>query len=155
MNKKIFSRLALVLFVLMVLIASISAYAATNTVPRTYLMERSYPLSISDLAPAECDGIRHLLEDIIVCSGGFCSSNGNRNELILGTSGMDFINGGNGDDCIVGGGGFDILEGGRGNDVLVGGPDNDILNGNGGKKHTDTCVDDPFSTLYFDCEVIP
>lgn len=155
MNKKRMFLVTIILLFTVILFSISTALSAGNFVPVTYLSEQTYPISASDIAPAECDSIRYLLEDIIVCSGGFCISNGNGNELILGTSGMDLINGGGGDDCILGGGGMDFLDGENGNDVLVGGPDPDILIGNGKKKDTDICVDDPDTTIFFDCEVIP
>jgi Ca2+-binding RTX toxin-like protein len=133
----------------------VTALTAANFVPVTHMVDQNTLITISELAPPECDSIRYVLEDIVDCSGsvGICSSNGNRNELILGTSGNDIIDGGNGDDCIVGGGGNDQLYGDNGNDVLIGGPGNDILDGGKRNKDTDICIDSPGST-FIECEIV-
>ncbi|MFC1537140.1 calcium-binding protein, partial [Pseudomonadota bacterium] len=52
-----------------------------------------------------------------------------RNDLILGEGGIDFLNGGLGNDALFGGDGFDRLDGGEGNDTLVGGTGNDTIDG--------------------------
>jgi len=54
MNKKNLTRLALALFISLILITAISAYAAANAVPKTYLMDKSSPIAASELAPAAC-----------------------------------------------------------------------------------------------------
>ena len=141
-------KFALILLGILILMSMATALAATNFVPVTHMVDQNTLITISELAPPECDSIRYALEDILECEGGNCSSNGNTNELILGTLGNDIIDGGNGDDCIVGGGGDDQLYGGNGNDVLVGGPGSDYLSGDGRNKDTDKCIDDPSTTTY-------
>jgi Ca2+-binding RTX toxin-like protein len=127
MSKKNFSRLALILFVLLVFITAISAYASTNIVPRTYLMDQSSPIAASELAPAECGSIRSALTTVVQCTGGNC--NGTQgNDLILGSPNADNIKGKNGDDCILGGDGDDdTISGDNGNDVCIGGAGNDVF----------------------------
>ena len=144
------------ILLILVFVSLTTALAANNIVPITYLADQARAVTLSELIPPECNSLRYVLEDIVECNGGNCSSNGNRNELILGTSGIDIIDGGNGDDCIVGGGGDDQLYGNNGNDVLVGGPGNDFLYGEGRYKDIDSCIDDP-ATTYFDpsCENTP
>ena len=132
----------------LIMISLTTVFAAANIIPLTHLTDQTRVIIFSELVPPECDRIRYALQDIVQCSGGNCSSNGNRNELILGTPGNDTIYGGNGDDCIVGGGGDDRLYGENGNDVLVGGPGNDFLSGDGRNKDTDRCIDNPSTTVF-------
>ena len=154
MNKKRFGLFTIIIFLTLILISVITVLAAANVVPETRLMDQSTPLPASVIAPPECDSIRYNLTAIVVCAGGYCTGS-NANDLILGTTGDDFIDGKNGDDCIVGGNGNDQLYGDNDNDVLVGGPGIDTLDGGKRKKDTDICVDDPGSTTFIDCEVIP
>ena len=127
MNRRNTIRLTLFLFVGLTLITAISAYAATNTVPVTYLMDRSSPVLVSELAPAACGSIRNSLTTVIECTGGNC--NGTQgNDLILGSPYADNIKGKNGDDCILGGDGDDdTISGDNGEDVCIGGAGNDTF----------------------------
>jgi Ca2+-binding RTX toxin-like protein len=127
MNRRNIIRLALFLFVILTLITAISAYAATNTVPMTRLMDRSSPILASDLAPAACGDIRGTLTTVIECTGGNC--NGTQgNDLILGSPYADNIKGKNGNDCILGGDGDDdTISGDNGTDVCIGGGGNDAF----------------------------
>lgn len=144
----------LVIFLsLAVLFSTFIVLTATNDVPPSGLSDTLIQVPASELAPPECDSIRSTLQTVLVCTGGYCTGS-NANELILGTTGNDTINGKNGDDCIVGGDGNDTLYGDNGDDVLVGGPGTDTLDGGSRKKDIDTCVDDPGSTTFVDCEVI-
>lgn len=136
------------ILLILIMISLATAVAAANIVPMTHMTDQTRAITLSELAPPECGSIRYTLEDIVECGGGNCSSNGNKNELILGTSGIDIIDGGNGDDCIVGGGGDDQLYGNNGNDVLVGGPGSDYLSGDGRNKDTDKCIDNPATTVF-------
>jgi Ca2+-binding RTX toxin-like protein len=144
----------LAFLLVLIIVSAATALAGTNILPVTHLSDQSSLIMLNELVPPECASIRYRLEDIVDCRtrGNPCISNGNKNELILGTAGNDFIDGGNGDDCIVGGGGDDILRGGNGNDVLVGGPGSDSLYGEGRNKDIDKCIDD--ATTFFDlsCE---
>jgi Ca2+-binding RTX toxin-like protein len=124
MNRRNITRLALFLFVVLTLITAISAYAATNTVPTTHLMDQSSPILVSELAPAACGNIRNSLTTVVQCTGGNC--NGTQgNDLILGSPYADNIKGKNGDDCILGGDGDDSISGDNGTDVCIGGNGND------------------------------
>ncbi|MEH2326155.1 MAG: calcium-binding protein [Nostoc sp.] len=60
------------------------------------------------------------------------SKNGNKGQVLNGTSGSDSLVGSNGNDKIDGKGGNDLLRGGTGNDTLIGGAGNDILVGGAG-----------------------
>ena len=75
-----------------------------------------------DFKPSECAGIT--LTHIQTGSGVIIGI-GNRNELILGSAGVDDIRGMLGADCILGGGGDDEIDGGKGpgTDICIGGGD--------------------------------
>lgn len=154
-NGKLYRIVFIVLATVILFTGVLTVLAATNIVPVTHLSDQTRAITLSELVPPECDSLRYSLEDIIECSGGYCSSNGNSNELILGTSGADIIDGGNGDDCIVGGGGDDELYGNHGNDVLVGGPESDYLSGGDRNKDTDICIDELGSNTFIDCANYP
>jgi Ca2+-binding RTX toxin-like protein len=143
-----------VFILLIVFLSAFIALAAANTVPTSGLSDTLEQVPVSELAPPECDSIRNGLQTLLVCTGGYCTGS-NANELILGTTGDDFIDGKNGDDCIVGGDGDDTLSGDNGNDVLVGGLGTDTLDGGKRPKDTDVCRDDPGSTNFIDCEDYP
>ena len=127
MSKKNFTRLALILFVVLAFVTAFSAYAATNIVPRTYLMDQSSSIAASELAPPECGSIRSTLTTVVQCTGGNC--NGTQgNDLILGSPNADNIKGKNGNDCILGGDGDDdTISGDNGDDVCIGGAGNDTF----------------------------
>ena len=146
--------LLVVLLLLVVLFSTFVALTAANTIPTSGLSDTFEQVPVSELAPPECDSIRNGLQTLLVCTGGYCTGS-NANELILGTTGDDFINGKNGDDCIVGGDGDDTLSGDNGNDVLVGGLGTDTLDGGKRPKDTDVCRDDLGSTTFIDCEDYP
>ena len=133
-------RLVLVGTVALILLSTISALAATNTVEESGLSNSTHQATAEELKPPACNGIT--LNNIVVGSGTFADSSGN-SSLILGSPGNDRISGNDGNDCILGGGGnesvfifFPCIDGGSGNDVLLGGPGFDVLNGGAG---TDTC----------------
>ena len=140
-------------FLLAVLFSGIIALSAANTVPPSGLSDTSIQVPASELAPPECDSIRNTLENVVICSGGYCTGS-NVNDLILGTPGDDIIDGKNGDDCIVGGDGNDAISGENGDDVLIGGPGSDTLDGGKRPKDTDICIDDSASSTFIDCEII-
>lgn len=140
-------RLALFL-VIIAGFASLFAATAANIVPTTGLSDQTSAVGLNDLKPPECDLI--LIESLVTGSGTFDGSNGDVNDLTLGSSSNDEIDGKNGDDCIVGGSGDDILDGGPGDDVLIGGSENNTLNGLAGN---DTCYGNPTDT-FINCETI-
>lgn len=143
------------LIALVVLILSSVAFASAGSiaVPASRLDQQLFTITVSDLAPAECDSISTALTAIIVCSAGNCDGS-NANELILGTSGDDIIDGKNGLDCIVGGAGNDKMNGGNDDDVLVGGNGNDDLDG-GPKKDNDICYGGSGTNLFNECDLTP
>lgn len=112
-----FGMIALILF------SSVTAIAATNTVPDTRISLDTLPLNLNDLKPSSCAGL--FVTNLITGSGTLTGTTGN--DLILGSSSIDTIDGLGGDDCIVGGGGDDLLTGGDGNDICLGGPDADTF----------------------------
>lgn len=155
MHKK-FLVILFTFFSVVLLFSALFALSAANVVPASGLSDTLQAVPISELAPPECASISNSLEILIDCrdqTPGSCSGSGNRNELILGTTGAETISGANGDDCIVGGGGDDYLDGENGNDVLIGGSGTDTLNGNGRPKDNDICVDYSGLTTFIDCEI--
>jgi len=136
-------RLALAFALVMGAVAiSTTAFTATNTVPKTFMMNkqiRNYsgndPLKAQDFAPPECNSIRASLQRIVYI-GGTPGSPSNQSELILGTAVNNTINALGGADCVLGGAGNDTLGGAAGNDVLIGGPGTDSVAGGTG---TDVC----------------
>lgn len=111
----------LAMLLLIVLLSVVGAFAASNTVPLTYLDDDSSPITANDLAPSECSGIN--LANVVIITGNGNGTSGN--DLILGSAGDDSIRGLGGDDCIVSGGGDDWIHGGTGSDVCNGGTGND------------------------------
>jgi Ca2+-binding RTX toxin-like protein len=106
-----------------IIITTLTAVAATNTVPSTRIDNQMISYQINHLRPSACAGLT--LTTLVTGSGVFSGTEGN--DLILGSSGADTIYGLGGNDCIVGGGGDDTIDGGDGNDVCLGGPGNDIF----------------------------
>jgi len=146
-------RLVLAVFVVLIIVSAASAFAAgISNIPIIRLFKTSRAITVSDLAPAECDSIRHLLTDYRACTGGNCDGT-TANELILGTAGRDLIDGKNGADCIVGGDGNDKLNGGNDDDVLIGGDGDDELDG-GQKNDVDACYGGSGSNTFGECDTI-
>jgi Ca2+-binding RTX toxin-like protein len=151
----------------LILLGIVSAFAAANTVPRSYLTDQVFAVTPNDLKPPEC---AHINVTHIVDIGAGQSPQGNRNELILGTPGNDILDlqekyvldGRGGNDCILGGAGDDVLIGGRGSDVLLGGPGDDRLVGKGdgdgpppGNSQagdTDICYDGGGNNIFEYCD---
>ncbi len=101
------------------LLASADANATPGSSAGTY----NQLITADDLKPPECAGIT--LTNVLAGSGVIIGI-GNRNELIVGSAGVDDIRGMLGDDCLLGGAGDDSLDGGGrppGNDVCIGGGD--------------------------------
>lgn len=113
----IFGLIALIIF------SSVTAIAATNTVPATRATDQTLPVGINDLKPSACTG--WFLTNLVTGSGTFTGTEGN--DLILGSSSADTIDGLGGDDCILGGDGDDLITGGNGTDVCIGGPGTDTF----------------------------
>lgn len=146
-------RLVLAALLVLIILSGALAFAAGITnMPATHLLQATQIITVSDLAPAECDSISHLLTAYLVCDGGNCDGTP-ANELILGTSGVDVIDGKNGVDCIVGGDDNDRLNGGNDDDILIGGNGNDELDG-GQKKDLDVCHGGAGSNTFNECDSI-
>jgi hypothetical protein len=109
--------------VALIVITSMTAVAATNTVPATRVDSQSLSYNINHLKPSACAGIT--VTTLITGSGTITGTEGN--DLIFGSPGADDINGLGGNDCILGGGGDDIIDGGDGNDVCIGGSGTDTF----------------------------
>lgn len=107
----------------LILITTLTAVAATNTIPPTRADTEMISFQINHLRPSACAGLS--LTTLITGSGTLTGTAGN--DLILASSGIDTIDGLGGDDCIVGGGGDDNITGGDGSDICVGGAGNDIF----------------------------
>ncbi|TFH34426.1 MAG: hypothetical protein E4G99_09525 [Anaerolineales bacterium] len=117
----------------LIILGVINAFAATNTVPSTYLDQDTISITANDLKPSECNSLN--LTNIDVSGSGSAG-----NDLILGTAGDDTLRGSDGDDCLVGGGGDDSLDGQKGNDILLGQDGNDSLRGS---QEIDICDGGP------------
>lgn len=107
----------------LIIITSMTAVAATNTIPSTRIDTQAISFNINHLKPSACAGMS--LTSLIIASGTSAGTEGN--DLILGGPGADTIDGLGGYDCILGGGGDDIITGGDGTDVCLGGPGNDTF----------------------------
>ena len=109
--------------VALIIISSVSAFAATNTVPISNVAYKTAPVGINDLKPSTCAG--WVLTNLVTGAGIITGTEGN--DLIIGSSSADTIDGLGGDDCILGGGGDDLIAGGDGTDVCIGGPGTDTF----------------------------
>lgn len=121
-RKKTLRFLFLGLFAL-VIITSLTAVAATNTVPSTSIAAQAISFNINHLKPSVCSGIS--VSTLITGTGTITGTAGN--DLILGSAGADTIDGLGGNDCILGGGGDDTITGGADNDVCLGNAGTDIF----------------------------
>ena len=119
MSRKLF-RLVILSLPLMILISSIFAFTASNTIPESGIDDESQSVTANQIKPSACDGLT--LGTIITDGNG---STGN--DLVLGNTGANTLNGGDGNDCLVAGDGDDTLDGGLGTDVCIGGAGNDIF----------------------------
>jgi len=119
MIKQFNLRVAFWILIVTVLISSLTALTAGNTVPGTKLGEVTNSITANTLKPSACSALN--LANIIVCPsvGGTCSGT-SKNDLILGSAKVDNITGKGGNDCIIGGGGNDTLNGNNGTDVCIG-----------------------------------
>ena len=115
--------LAVLGLIILVLVSSINAIAAANTVPPTNLEDWRTGVNANTLKPPECAAIN--LTNIVVGSGNILGTDGN--DLIIGSAGNDTIDGAKGDDCILGGSGDDALDGKQGYNVCLGGPGTDTF----------------------------
>lgn len=107
----------------LILVSSVTAVAATNTVPATRVTDQIRSVGVNDLKPSACAALS--LTNLVTGTGSLTGTAGN--DLILASSSADTIDGLGGDDCILGGGGDDLITGGPGTDVCIGGPGTDIF----------------------------
>ncbi len=114
-------RLLLVGVFAVIVVTSMTAIAAANTVPPSQVDDQSVSYNVNHLKPSACSGI--VLSNLVTGSGTLTGSADN--DLIIASSGADVIDGAGGNDCILGGGGVDTITGGEGNDVCLGGADVD------------------------------
>jgi Ca2+-binding RTX toxin-like protein len=122
-------------FLVTVSFSILAAFSAANLVPPSRAFGSGpTPITANSLKPPECT--MSLAAIRYVTPGVAFVSDGNSNDLIIGTAGADTISAGKGHDCILGGGGNDTINGDQGNDVIFGGPGDDDLDGFNG---TDTC----------------
>jgi Ca2+-binding RTX toxin-like protein len=110
------------LFALLVL-STVSAFAAGISVPAANVGQQSLPVTAEDLKPAACAAL--YLSNIVSGSGTLTGTSGN--DLIIGSTGADVIDGLDGNDCILGSDGDDTLIGNMGNDICLGGKGNETF----------------------------
>jgi Ca2+-binding RTX toxin-like protein len=123
MNIPLALRLLTFGLVALIIISSVTAFAAVNTVPATNIANKTVNVGINDLKPSTCTGLT--LTNLVTGTGTFTGTEGN--DLILGSSAADVIDGLGGDDCILGGGGDDLITAGDGTDICIGGPGTDTF----------------------------
>lgn len=116
-------RYFVLLLAALIILSSLTAIAATNTIPSTQVDDMPIMFQINHLRPSACAGLS--LANLVTGFGTLTGTEGN--DLILGSTGVDVIDGFGGNDCILGGGGADIITGGDGNDVCLGGADVDVF----------------------------
>ncbi|MCB9110646.1 MAG: hypothetical protein H6634_05310 [Anaerolineales bacterium] len=118
-------RYFIMLLAVLIVLSSMTAVAAMNTIPPTQVDIDMISFQISHLRPSACAGLS--LSNLVTGSGVLTGTEGN--DLILASSGADIIDGLGGSDCIVGGGGDDIITGGNDADICIGGDGNDTFIG--------------------------
>jgi len=108
------------LFGCVLALVTVSALAATNSVPATKAGQRTSAIGVNNLKPPQCAALN--LTAIRVGNDGTAA-----NELVLGSAAGQTIRGRGGSDCILGGGGNDTVRGDQQTDVCLGGPGNDTF----------------------------
>ena len=109
--------------VALIIISSVTAFAAANIVQTTNVTHQTVTVNIDDLKPSTCAG--WTLTNLVTGAGSITGTE--YADLILGSSGADAIDGLGENDCIVGGGGDDQITGGDGADICIGGPGSDTF----------------------------
>jgi len=100
-----------------VVLGTLSATTASNTVPNTKLGTTAQVTGVTELRPYVCSV---LAVTTLVTGAGNTLNGTNGSDLILARSSTRTINGKNGNDCIVGGSSARTIDGGSGNDVCIG-----------------------------------
>ncbi len=120
MNIRTLYRLAFFGLMVLILASILTAVAAANTVPSSYLADQTRAIAVNDLKPPECSSLT--LDTIVSCGNGINCNAGNGNDLVLGSPSNTTIRGQNGNDCIVdsSSAGSRTLVGGNGTDVCIG-----------------------------------
>ena len=85
--------------------------------------QQSVLVTAEDIKPAACSAL--FLTNIVSGSGVLTGTAGN--DLIIGSTGVDFIDGLGGNDCILGSVDVDTITGNEGNDVCLGGSGIDVF----------------------------
>ncbi len=100
--------------VALLLLALITAFAASNSVPKTLLTDQSFGIDADSLKPPGCAA---LTLSGIVTGSGTITLHGSSNELILGSGGNDTITltAASKHNCILAGGGTNTVDGGNSN----------------------------------------
>ena len=75
--------------VALIIISSVTAFAAANTVPATNVAHKTVPVGINDLKPSTCAG--WVLTNLVTGAGTLTGTEGN--DLIIGSSSADTIDG--------------------------------------------------------------
>ncbi len=119
-NSRIIFSILVFSIVLLILLNSIYAYSASNTVAESGLDYEVIPITANQAKPYDCAELS--LTNIIANDTGSSSS-----DLLLGTAGDNSLNGNNGDDCIYAGSGDDTIDGGDGYDICIGGAGTDTF----------------------------
>lgn len=144
---------ALTGMILLVLVAALSAVAASNTVRPSSVSDTSQPITANDLKPSECAALN--LSNTVTGTGTLTGTLDN--DLMLGSVAGDHISAELGGDCVLGGDHHDTLHGESsgaligGDDVLLGGHGDDTIDGGPG---TDICHGGPGTDVFHNCETI-
>jgi Ca2+-binding RTX toxin-like protein len=146
MIQKYIPRITITILGAIIVLGTVNAIAASNTVSSGRLDEDSSVITVNNKKPAACT---MNLTSIHVCTGGNCdAANGTINQLVLGTSGDERIRGRGGQDCILGGDGDDRLVGNGAGDVCIGGPGNDVF------ATCETCTGGPGIDDFNSCGIV-
>jgi Ca2+-binding RTX toxin-like protein len=122
MIPKYVPRLTLIILFMLIVLGTVNAIAASNTVPASHVDEDSFDIFPNDLKPADCT-----MNITNIRAGSGILFGTAANDLIMGTASGDIIFGLGGNDCIVGGAGNDLILGGAGTDICFGGEGSDSL----------------------------
>jgi len=100
-----------------IMVGTLSATTAANTVPNTRLGETTQVTGTTELRPYVCFLV---VTTNLVTGTGNTLIGTNKSDLILSGSGTRTISGKQGNDCVVGGASVRNIQGGAGYDVCIG-----------------------------------